>query len=245
MSSNKLNIALLGYGKMGKIIESIAIERGHNISFIANSSNADFTSEDLTESNTNVAIEFSLPHFASSNINKCLDANIPVAIGTTGWYSDLDAITTKVKETAGCILPATNFSLGVNIFFEINKQLAALMKNQTQYEPLITEIHHTQKLDAPSGTAITAAEGIMSELTSKNQWVKESATSTNELVIKSIREEHVPGTHDVVYESAIDKITLSHEAKSREGFALGAVIAAEFLIGKHGIFTMKDVLNIN
>jgi 4-hydroxy-tetrahydrodipicolinate reductase len=238
----KLNIALLGYGKMGKIIEEIAIERGHAISFIANSSNADFSADALSTSD--VAIEFSLPEYAVSNIKKCVAANVPVAIGTTGWYDDLDEITALCKSQNGCILPATNFSIGVNIFFEINKHLASLMDQQTQYEPSITEIHHTQKLDAPSGTAITLAEGIICNMERKSKWNKEIAELKSDLTIKSLRIDEVPGTHDVLYESDIDKITISHEAKNRKGFALGAVLAAEFLHKKKGIYSMRQVLGL-
>ena len=243
MSSRKnLNIALLGYGKMGKIIEEIAISRGHRITFIANSSNVNYTSEELKSSD--VAIEFSLPEFAVSNITKCIKAGVPVAIGTTGWYNDLPKVIDLVQYENGCILPATNFSVGVNIFFEINKQLAALMEHQEQYEVNLTEIHHTQKLDAPCGTAISLAEGIMEEMTRKNKWVKENTDLKNELAIKSVRKEDVPGTHDVVYESEIDKITITHEAKNRRGFALGAVLAAEYIYNKNGVFSMREVLGL-
>ena len=243
MSSRKnLNIALLGYGKMGKIIEEIAISRGHRISFIANSKNSNYSSTDLKSSD--VSIEFSLPEFAVSNITKSINAGVPVAIGTTGWYNELPSIVELVTQKNGCMLPATNFSVGVNIFFEINKQLAALMNHQEQYDVSLTEIHHTQKLDAPSGTAITLAEGIIEEMDRKDKWVKENSLSSNELIIKSVRTEDVPGTHDVVYESDIDKITISHEAKNRKGFALGAVLAAEYIYDKSGVFSMREVLGL-
>jgi len=244
MSLKSLNIALIGYGKMGKIIEEIAIQRGHKISFIANSKNANFTVEDLKKSTSDVAIEFSLPHFAVNNIKKCIDAGIPVAIGTTGWYDQLEEARNYCKENDGCILPTTNFSIGVNIFFSVNERLAQLMNPHTSYETEITEIHHTQKLDAPSGTAITTAEAILNQLDRKTSWVKEKASHPNELVIKSIRTENVPGTHEVVYENDIDNITLIHTAKNRKGFASGAVIAAEFLYTKKGIYSMKEVLGL-
>jgi 4-hydroxy-tetrahydrodipicolinate reductase len=244
MLLKSLNIALIGYGKMGKIIEEIATKRGHIISFIANSENADFTIEDLKKSKSDVAIEFSLPHFAVNNIKKCIDANIPVAIGTTGWYEHLEEVRNYSIENGGCILPTTNFSIGVNIFFNVNERLAELMNPHTTYETEITEIHHTQKLDAPSGTAITTAEIILKQLDRKTNWVKEKATHPNELVIKSIRTENVPGTHEVVYENDIDNITLIHTAKNRKGFAYGAVIAIEFLYSKKGIYSMKDVLGL-
>lgn len=240
--SKKLNIALLGYGKMGKIIEQIAIERGHSISFIANSSNANFSVSEL--SNTDVAIEFSLPETAVSNIKKCIEANVPVAIGTTGWYDSIDEIAALVEAKSGCILPATNFSIGVNIFFEINKHLASLMDQQHQYESSIIETHHTQKLDAPSGTAISLAEGILENMERKSKWSKEVASIKSDLAIKSLRIDDVPGTHDVLYESDIDKITITHEAKNRKGFALGAVLAAEFLYNKQGIYSMRQVLGL-
>jgi 4-hydroxy-tetrahydrodipicolinate reductase len=238
----KLNIALLGYGKMGKIIEQIAIDRGHSISFIANSSNADFSPKDLSSSD--VAIEFSIPEFAVTNIKKCIEANVPVAIGTTGWYDSLDEIVSLVEANNGCILPATNFSIGVNIFFEINKHLASLMDQQDQYESSIVETHHTQKVDAPSGTAITLAEGILENMQRKSKWSKEIAELKSDLAIKSLRIDDVPGTHDVLYESDIDKITITHEAKNRQGFALGAVLAAEFLNDKKGIYSMRQVLGL-
>jgi 4-hydroxy-tetrahydrodipicolinate reductase len=244
MSIKSLNIALIGYGKMGKIIEEIATQRGHKISFIVNSKNADFSFEDIKKSNSDVAIEFSLPHFAVNNIKKCIDASVPVAIGTTGWYDQLDEVKSYCNKNNGCILPTTNFSIGVNIFFSVNERLAQLMNPHSSYETEITEIHHTQKLDAPSGTAITTAEVILNNLDRKTSWVKEKATHPNELVIKSIRTENVPGTHEVVYENDIDNITLIHTAKNRKGFASGAVIAAEFLYTKKGIYSMKEVLGL-
>lgn len=237
-----MNIALLGYGKMGKIIEQIALERGHAISFIANSSNANFEASELSSSD--VAIEFSVPEFAVANIKKCIEANVPVAIGTTGWYDSIDEIAALVESKDGCILPATNFSIGVNIFFEINKHLASLMDQQGQYETSITETHHTQKLDAPSGTAITLAEDILENIQRKSKWSKEVAELKSDLAIKSLRIDQVPGTHDVLYESDIDKITITHEAKNRKGFALGAVLAAEFLYNKKGIYSMRQVLGL-
>jgi 4-hydroxy-tetrahydrodipicolinate reductase len=240
--SKSLNIALIGYGKMGRIIEEIALSRGHQIGFKVTRENADFTAADLKD--IDVAIEFSLPEAAVDNIKKCLDARVPVAIGTTGWYDSMDEIAALTKEKEGCILPATNFSIGVNIFFEINRQLAALMAKQRQYEAMITEIHHTQKLDAPSGTAITLAEGIIENSEVKTQWTKEVMNQESDLAIKSLREEDVPGTHEIVYDSEIDSINITHVAKNRKGFGLGAVLAAEFIEDKKGIYSMKDVLAI-
>lgn len=240
--SRKLNIALIGYGKMGKIIEDIAISRGHQIGLKITRENADYLPQDLE--GIDVAIEFSIPEAAIENIKKCLDAHVPVAIGTTGWYEHLDEIVGWTKEKNGCILPATNFSIGVNIFFEINRHLATLMAKQKQYECMITEIHHTQKKDAPSGTAITLAEGILQQSETKERWTKEVAELKSDLAIKSLRVEDVPGTHEVSYDSDIDVITITHVAKNRRGFGLGAVLAAEFIAGKKGIYTMKDVLAI-
>lgn len=240
--SKALNIALIGYGKMGKIIEEIALSRGHRIGLKVTRDNADFTVEDLKD--IDVAIEFSIPKGAVPNIQKCIEANVPVAIGTTGWYEHLDEIVAATQKNGGCILPATNFSIGVNIFFEINRHLAALMAKQKQYDPMITEIHHTQKLDAPSGTAITLAEGILENSDVKNTWVKEEANLESELAIKSLRIEDVPGTHEIVYDSEIDTIKIEHIAKNRKGFGLGAVLAAEFIVDKKGVYSMKDVLAI-
>lgn len=240
--SRKLNIALIGYGKMGKIIEDIAISRGHQIGLKVTRENADYSSQDLE--GIDVAIEFSVPEAAITNIQKCLAAQVPVAIGTTGWYESIDDIVKWTKEKNGCILPATNFSIGVNIFFEINRHLATLMAKQQQYESMITEIHHTQKKDAPSGTAITLAEGIIENSDNKDRWTKEIAELKSDLAIKSLRVEDVPGTHEVMYESDIDSITITHIAKNRKGFGLGAVLAAEFIADKKGIYTMKDVLAI-
>jgi len=230
---------------MGKLIHQIAESRGHKVNFIVSSKNKDFTAQDLKDHQIDAAIEFSLPEAASANIQKCIEAKVPVAIGTTGWYHDQDKIQKAVTENEGCILPATNFSLGVNIFFEINRKLAALMNSQNDYDVEVEEIHHTEKLDAPSGTGITTAEIILDELDRKSSWLNDAEVQPNELLIKSVREPNVPGTHIVKYESDIDKIELLHEAKNRNGFALGAVIAAEFIHNKKGIYSMQDVLQLN
>jgi 4-hydroxy-tetrahydrodipicolinate reductase len=238
-----LTIALIGHGRMGKLIETIALERGHTIGFIGTSKNADFNPSDIA--NCDVAIEFSLPHTAPDNIKKCIDAKVPVAIGTTGWYNHFEEIKSYTKQKQGCILPTTNFSIGVNLFFAVNKRLAQLMNQHNSYDVNITEIHHTQKLDAPSGTAITTAEIILEELSRKSSWVcNEKANSDQQLAITAIREENVPGTHSVVYENEIDQLTFTHEAKNRKGFAIGAVLAAEYIVGKQGLYTMQDVLGI-
>ena len=231
-----MKVALLGYGRMGKEIEKIAIERGHTIIIKADEkSTYDIASAD-------VAIDFSIPSAAVNNIANALKNNIPVISGTTGWLDDYDSIVTLCKEENGAFLYASNFSLGVNIVFEVNRQLAKLMKSQPRYKLDIEEIHHTQKLDAPSGTAISLAEGIISE-TKHTSW---SLDGSGEDIIPIIakRIEGVPGTHTVTYKSDEDTISLNHTAHSRKGFALGAVIAAEWIHGKIGVFSMKDVLNI-
>ena len=238
----RMKIALIGYGKMGKAIEPIALERGHEIVLKAQ------TSEEVDPqilSTAHVAIEFTSPESAKANILSCFNSNTPVVVGTTGWYESMDEIQSKMKAQNGALLPATNFSLGVNIFFEINKKLGALMNNQHQYDVMIEETHHTEKLDAPSGTAITIGEGVLSEVDRKKNWVNDASDENEELSIISYREPEVPGTHIVTYESEVDAIKLEHVAHSRKGFALGAVVAAEFLAGKTGLYSMKDVLNLN
>jgi 4-hydroxy-tetrahydrodipicolinate reductase len=238
-----MNIALIGYGKMGKAIEAIAIERGHNISLKISSQNiADFTTENLA--NADVAIEFTNPESAIENLYKCFNANVPVVCGSTGWLNNLPQVQEYCTAKNGGLLYASNFSVGVNIFFELNKKLAQLMSKQASYKVGVEEIHHTQKKDAPSGTAITIAEGIMNHLTQKTKWVNEATENQNELAIISKRIDPAPGTHTVKYSSSIDDIEITHTAHNRQGFALGAVLAAEFLLGKKGIFTMQDVLNL-
>ena len=236
-----MKIAILGYGKMGKVIEEIALQRGHSIELKINQTNLDFDLELLSE--CDVAIEFSAPESAVKNINKCFEANVPVVVGTTGWYAEFNAVQERcVSENKG-LLYATNFSVGVNIFYEINKKLAALMDANSQYDVNVKEIHHLQKLDAPSGTAISIAEGIIENLDRKESWKNDLIVLENELAVESIRTEDVPGTHVVKYESDIDFVEIKHEAKNRNGFAFGAVLAAEYIRGKKGVFTMKDVLS--
>lgn len=231
-----MKIALLGYGRMGKEIEQIALERGHTIVIKADIKTA------YNIGDADVAIDFSVPTAAVSNISNCLRNNVPVISGTTGWLDDYEKMVVLCKKCDGAFLYASNFSLGVNITFEINKQLARLMKSHSQYDIEIEEIHHTQKLDAPSGTAISLAEDIIHE-TNYLSW---SIDQKNDLSISmnSKRIEGVPGTHTITYTSDEDSISLNHTAKSRKGFALGAVIAAEWILGKTGVFSMKDVLNI-
>jgi len=233
-----MNIALLGYGKMGKIIEQIAMQRGHKIVLkIDKGDNA----YDIRKAD--VAIDFSIPSAAVSNISNCLKNGVPVISGTTGWLNQFDDMVALCKERDGAFIYASNYSLGVNIFFELNKQLAKMMASLKQYNVSMEEIHHTQKLDAPSGTAITLAEGVI-ENTDYSNWELDKSNSKNTLSIVAKRIENVPGTHIVNYKSEVDTISISHTAHNRQGFALGAVIAAEWIIGKTGVFTMKDVLNI-
>jgi len=236
-----MNIALIGYGKMGHIIEQIALERGHLVNLKIDIANiADFTKENLQGSD--VAIEFTGPHSAKENILKCLDAGIPVVSGSTGWLENWNEVEKKCKEINGALLYASNFSVGVNIFFELNKKLAQLMKQQSSYDVSMEEIHHTQKKDAPSGTAITLAEQVLQEIPNKNKWVNENSEDPEDLVIISKREDPAPGTHSIKYSSVVDDIEIIHTAHSRNGFATGAVLAAEFLNKKKGIYNMKDVL---
>jgi 4-hydroxy-tetrahydrodipicolinate reductase len=232
-----VNIALLGYGKMGKTIEKIAVSRGHNIVLKIDKHVTDY---DITQAD--VAIEFSVPSAAVGNLSKALNNDVPVVSGTTGWLNDYDDIIRLCKDRDGSFIYASNFSIGVNVFFELNKQLAKMMSNLDKYKVSLQEIHHTHKLDAPSGTAITLAEGIIDNSHYTNWSLENSHSETIKIEAKRI--EDVPGTHSIIYNSSVDSIEIKHTAKNREGFALGAVIAAEWIIGKTGIFTMKDVLNI-
>lgn len=232
-----MKIALLGYGKMGKAIETIALQRGHTI-VIKTSRGSDYNIKDA-----DVAIDFSVPSAAFNNISNCLNNQVPVISGTTGWLEQYNDIVSLCEKQKGAFIYASNFSLGVNIFFELNETLAKMMAKLNDYKLNIEEIHHTQKLDAPSGTAITLAEGIIKNNTAYQDWQLDTATDKNiPIVAKRIPE--VPGTHIISYTSPIDTIKIEHEAHNREGFALGAVIAAEWLVDKTGVFTMKDVLNI-
>lgn len=232
-----MRIALLGYGKMGKVIEAIALQRGHTIVLKVSSEIKNYTLTDV-----DVAIEFSTPESAVENITHCLHHNVPVICGTTGWLEDYDKMMQLCHDRNGAFIYASNFSLGVNIFFELNTTLAKLMRGLPQYNVSIEEIHHTQKLDAPSGTAITLANDIIAH-SEYHDWTLENPNH-NELPIVAKRIENVPGTHEITYHSTVDSIQIKHTAHSREGFALGAVVAAEWLLGKKGVFTMKDVLNI-
>lgn len=238
-----MKIALIGYGKMGKAIEEIAVAKGHEIVLRITSKNTEeFTTEALQKAD--VAIEFTNPHSAVANIKKCLDAGIPVACGSTGWLQQWEEVVDYNVAKNGCFLFASNFSIGVNLFFELNSYLAGLMAPHTDYEVTTEEIHHTQKKDAPSGTAISLAEQIMQRITRKKQWVNHISNNPTELEIISERIDPVPGTHKIKYHSEIDDIEIIHTAHNRKGFAGGAVLAAEFLNGKKGVFNMKQVLGL-
>ena len=233
-----MKIALLGYGRMGKTIEQIAIKRGHTIVLTVDKDDADY---DIKKAD--VAIDFSIPTVAYNNISNCINHGIPVISGTTGWLENYEKAVALCKEKKGAFIYASNFSLGVNIFFELNKTLAKMMSQLKQYNVSMEEIHHTQKLDAPSGTAISLANDIVALNSNYKGWkLDESGESIIPITAKRI--EDVPGTHTVTYESEVDTITIEHIAHNRQGFALGAVIAAEWIVGKTGVFTMNDVLNI-
>jgi len=233
-----MKIALLGYGKMGKVIEKIAIDRGHEVVLKIDKGLTDF---DLRIAD--VAIDFSVPTAAVDNISMALNQNVPVISGTTGWLDSFEEIKILCEKTNGAFIYASNFSLGVNLFFELNRVLATLITPFEDYSVQIEETHHTQKQDAPSGTAITLAEGIVKE-SGFEGWTLSPETAPNKIEIKAKRIEHVPGTHKINYSSDNDSIEITHTAHNRYGFGLGAVVAAEWIIGKKGIFTMKDILNI-
>lgn len=244
-----MNIALIGYGKMGQIIERFAIERGHEIVLKISVDNQ----EDLTAANlkkADVAIDFSTPDAAINNIYACFDANVPLVVGTTGWYGQLQEIKNECLSRNNSLLYGSNFSIGVNLFFHINEVLAKVMNNYPAYDVQVEEIHHTQKLDSPSGTAMTLAEGIIEQIDRKNEWLNELNGSVSEdplkaeqLLIASERIENVPGTHTVIYSSEVDEIEIKHTAHNRAGFALGAVVAAEWLQHKQGFFNIADIFN--
>ena len=238
-----MNIALIGYGKMGKTIEEIALQRGHTIIVKIDLDNAsEFTKENLAKAD--VAIEFTGPHSAYDNLKKLMQFGTATVSGSTGWLERLDEIKNDCHKNNTGFIYASNFSVGVNIFFEVNKRLAALMKDHDDYEVQLTEIHHTAKKDAPSGTAITLAEQVLENILRKKTWVNHISDNPEELEILSERIDPAPGTHKIKYSSAIDDIEIIHTAHTRKGFALGAVLAAEFLKGKKGIYSMKDVLGL-
>lgn len=237
-----MKIAILGYGKMGREIEKICIDRGHSIELRVSSKDVDFDDDALRV--VDVAIEFSTPESAIDNIQKCIESQTPVVVGTTGWYNHFNTVSKQVEKADSALFYATNFSVGVNVFFEINKKLAELMKGYSEYDVEVEETHHTEKKDAPSGTAITIAEGILTKLNNKKQWVNEASDNKDDLSVVSHRVPDVPGTHIVKYTSDIDDIEIKHTAHNRSGFAMGAVLAAEWILGKKGVFTMNDLLDI-
>lgn len=257
--SYTMKIALFGYGKMGKEIEQIALERKHEIILKIDMHNAETFSKDELKK-CDAAIEFSTPHTAIANMNKCFDAGVPVVVGTTGWYDKTEEVKKVCNQKNGCLFYASNFSVGVNIFFKVNEYLAKMMNNYPDYKISIEEIHHIHKLDAPSGTAISIANEVLKNISRKKEWkvneekkrrsgeaenISDSPVlpfSDSDLVITSKREGEVPGTHTVKYLSAIDDIEIMHKAHNRKGFALGAALAAEFVKGKKGIFGMNDLM---
>ena len=247
-----MKIALLGYGKMGKIIEKIATDRKHEIVLTIDHDNLhDLTAENLQKAD--VAIEFSTPGTALSNIRHCLNAGVPIVVGTTGWYDEIPALKQECQESNKTMIYASNFSVGVNIFFHVNRVLAKLMNNYPYYDVQVEEIHHVQKLDSPSGTAITIAEGILENLDAKQKWVNvltdsngnsDDNVKTDELLIESHRIDSVPGTHTVIYDSEVDTIEFKHTAHNRNGFALGAVLAAEWIKDKRGFYSVQDMFDL-
>ncbi|MGN6640512.1 MAG: 4-hydroxy-tetrahydrodipicolinate reductase [Mucilaginibacter sp.] len=247
-----MNIALLGYGKMGKIIEKIATDRKHNIVLKIDFYNQqELTIENLKKAD--VVIEFSTPGSVLSNIKHCFDAGVPIVVGTTGWYEHLPELKKQCSEGNNTLLYASNFSIGVNVFFYVNKVLAKLMNRYDYYDVQVEEIHHTQKLDSPSGTAITIAEGIIENLDAKKEWVNilsaegsdaaEDNVKNDQLLIESFRVDSIPGTHTVIYDSEVDMIEFKHTAHNRNGFALGAVLAAEWVQGKKGFFSVEQMFD--
>lgn len=237
-----MNIALIGYGKMGKAIEEIAISRGHSVVVKFNSQNPLESSQLGT---TDVAIEFSQPDLALKHIKLCADGQIPIVVGTTAWEEHLPEIINHIDKREASLIYSSNFSIGVNLFFEMNKHLARLMNDKTDYVASITEIHHAQKIDAPSGTAVTLAKDLISNHPTYSSWKligQSENMEKSDLQISAIREENVPGTHLISYTSEIDTLTIEHQAHNRKGFALGAIIAAEFIHKKQGVYTMSDIL---
>ncbi len=238
-----MNIAIIGYGKMGKIIEKLAIKKGHKIVLKIDDSNLNKLSvENLKKAD--VAIEFTGPEAAFRNINLCFDAGIPVISGTTGWLDKYDEVKGKCESEKLAFFYASNFSLGVNVFFKLNQYLAKIMNKFENFDVSVQETHHIHKLDAPSGTAITIAQDIITEIERKQNWVKENTEDNNQIKIKSFRKGENPGAHTVSYNSPIENIHITHESKNREGLAQGALLAAEYIIGKTGVFGMDDLLDI-
>ena len=236
-----MKISIIGYGKMGKAIEKIALERKNAISCKINSSNS---INEITSKNTDVAIDFTGPDVAFDSISYCLNNKIPVVSGSTGWLDQYDEIKALCDTNKGAFFYASNFSIGVNIFFKLNTLLASIMNTQNSYDVSMEEIHHTEKVDSPSGTAITLAEGIIDQIDTKSNWINTKSNQKQDVEIISKRIDKVPGTHTINYSSSVDSIEIKHTAHSREGFALGAVLAAEWLHGKQGVFGMNDMIKL-
>jgi 4-hydroxy-tetrahydrodipicolinate reductase len=236
-----MNIALIGYGKMGKEIEQIALSRGHKIALIVDAHNATtYTLDELKKAD--VAIEFSTPDSALGNIYKCFEAGVPIVVGTTGWLEKLEEVKKKCADKKQTLFYTSNYSIGVNLFFKLNQQLAKLMNNHKEYNVHMEEIHHVHKLDSPSGTAISLANQVIANVDEKKKWVNATTADKNELGIVSKRLDEVPGTHTVTYASNIDEISITHIAYNRKGFALGAVVAAEWVHDKKGVFGMEQLM---
>jgi 4-hydroxy-tetrahydrodipicolinate reductase len=236
-----MKIGLIGYGKMGKAIEAIALERGHEITARVN---REHPIQEVNWEEVDVAIEFTQPDLAVQHMETCMKNHTPIVVGTTAWQNDLPKVNQLVADLNGSLLHASNFSVGVNIFFEINRKLAEIMNKHSEYKVSMEEIHHVQKLDAPSGTAVSLANDIIESHQHYTDWqLADENIRDHSISINAVREPNVPGTHEVSYTSSVDTIRIEHIAHNRTGFALGAVLAAEFLLGKEGIFTMKDVLN--
>lgn len=251
---SRMKIAILGYGKMGRIIEKVALSRNHEVILKVGSQNSDeLTTDELRKAD--VVIEFSTPDTVLRHIKECFNAQVPVIVGTTGWYENLEEIKHKCEVTDNTLLYASNFSIGVNVFFQVNKLLAKLMNTYPNYEVQVEEIHHAQKIDAPSGTAITIAEGIIESLNDKKGWFnmlpanniqkEKVALKNDQLLIESLRIDQVPGTHSVVYNSEEDTIEFKHIAHNRNGFALGTLLAAEWVINKKGFYSVDDMFSFN
>jgi len=239
-----MKIAIIGYGRMGKMIEEAAVEKGHTIGLIIDVNNqADLTAQNIADHD--VAIEFTTPSSAWHNISVCFDADTPVVSGTTGWHDRMPEIKERCLRENKTLLYSSNFSIGVNILFHINRQLARLINPFDQYKPRIEEIHHTKKLDAPSGTAISLAQGVIDEINRLQKWKLAETADNQTLPVKAIRADDITGIHEVIYESDIDILSIRHSAKNRKGFALGTIMAAEFIMNKRGFFTMEDVLGFD
>jgi 4-hydroxy-tetrahydrodipicolinate reductase len=240
---SNLKIIIIGYGRMGQEIKQIAEKRGHEVILTIDKDNQqDFTPENLSKGD--VAIEFTLPNAAYENIITCFRSGLPVVSGTTGWLEQYYEVRKYCLENDGAFFYASNFNIGMNLFFKVNEYFAKIMNQYSNYDIEIEEIHHVHKVDAPSGTAVTLAESLINEIKRKNKWKKEEAKEEDEIPVKSVREDEIPGIHKVTYSSSFDDIELKHSAKSREGFALGAVMAAEFIHNKKGIYSMDDLLKL-